>query len=142
MERPANGTDWVHEIKFDGYRIQMRIEAGKVTLKTRKGLDWSSKFAAIAEAARILPDAIIDGEIVALDSHGSPDFAALQAALSAGKTGDLVFFVFDMLFGEGADLRELALLKRKERLKTYLDEHADGVVLRYVEHSRPAATPS
>ncbi|TCR68244.1 DNA ligase D [Bosea sp. BK604] len=134
VERPANGNDWVHEIKFDGYRIQMRIEASKVTLKTRKGLDWSSKFAAIAEAAQILPDAIIDGEIVALDSHGSPDFAALQAALSEGKADDLVFFAFDMLFGEGADLRELALLKRKERLKTYLDEHADGVVLRYVEH--------
>jgi bifunctional non-homologous end joining protein LigD len=134
VERPANGDDWVHEIKFDGYRIQMRIEAGKVTLKTRKGLDWTSKFRAIAKAAEGLPDAIIDGEIVALDSHGSPDFAALQAAISEGKTQDLVFFAFDMLFDANADLREQPLRERKEQLKAYLDEHADGVVLRYVEH--------
>jgi bifunctional non-homologous end joining protein LigD len=134
VERPANGDDWVHEIKFDGYRIQMRIEAGKVTLKTRKGLDWTSKFRAIAKAADGLPDALIDGEIVALDSHGSPDFAALQAAISEGKTQDLVFFAFDMLFDANADLREQPLRERKERLKAYLDEHADGVVLRYVEH--------
>jgi bifunctional non-homologous end joining protein LigD len=134
VERPANGDDWVHEIKFDGYRIQMRIEAGRVTLKTRKGLDWTSKFRALAKAAEGLPDALIDGEVVALDSHSSPDFAALQAAISEGKTQDLVFFAFDMLFDANADLREQPLRERKERLKAYLDEHADGVVLRYVEH--------
>lgn len=134
VKRPASGEDWVHEIKFDGYRIQMRIKAGKVTLKTRKGLDWTSKFSAIAKAAKGLPDAIIDGEIVALDNHGSPDFAALQAALSEGKTEDLVFFAFDMLFDDGADLREQPLLHRKEKLKTFLDDHADGIILRYVEH--------
>ena len=134
VERPASGQDWVHEIKFDGYRIQMRIDAGKVTLKTRKGLDWTSKFGAIAKAAKGLPDAIIDGEVVALDSHGSPDFAALQAALSEDRTENLIFFAFDLLFDGGADLRELSLLRRKEQLKTYLEEHADGVILRYVEH--------
>lgn len=134
VERPANDAGWVHEIKFDGYRIQMRVEAGKVTLKTRKGLDWTAKFKAIAKAATGLPDAIIDGEIVALDSHGSPDFAALQAAISEQKTDDLVFFAFDMLFDGGADLREDPLLKRKERLKSCLAEHADGVILRHVEH--------
>lgn len=134
VERPANDAGWVHEIKFDGYRIQMRIEAGKVTLKTRKGLDWTSKFKAIATAAAGLPDAIIDGEIVALDSHGSPDFAALQAALSEQKTDDLVFFAFDMLFDGGTDLREEPLLRRKEQLKTCLAAHGDGVILRYVEH--------
>jgi bifunctional non-homologous end joining protein LigD len=134
VERPANGSDWVHEIKFDGYRIQMRIEAGKVTLRTRKGLDWTERFAGIAEAARTLPDAIIDGEIVALDSNGSPDFAALQAALSEGRTDDLVFFAFDMLFEGSEDLRAEPLLSRKERLKACIDAHADGVILRYVEH--------
>jgi bifunctional non-homologous end joining protein LigD len=61
VERPQSGSDWVHEIKFDGYRIQMRIESGKVTLKTRKGLDWTPKFCAIATAARALPDCIVDG---------------------------------------------------------------------------------
>lgn len=134
VERPANDAGWVHEIKFDGYRIQMRVEAGKVTLKTRKGLDWTSKFKAIAAAAAGLPDAIIDGEIVALDSHGSPDFAALQAALSEQKTDDLVFFAFDMLFAGDTDLREEPLLRRKEQLETCLTSHADGVILRYVEH--------
>ncbi|HEY5798554.1 MAG TPA: DNA ligase D [Bosea sp. (in: a-proteobacteria)] len=134
VERPASGGDWVHEIKFDGYRIQMRIENGVVTLKTRKGLDWTTRFDAMAKAAAGLPDTIIDGEIVALDDHGSPDFAALQAALSEDKTDDLVFFGFDMLFDGSADLREEPLLARKERLKSYLEEHADGVTLRYVEH--------
>jgi bifunctional non-homologous end joining protein LigD len=134
VERPSSGTQWVHEIKFDGYRIQMRIESGVVTLKTRKGLDWTARFDAIAKAAADLPDAIIDGEIVALDDHGSPDFAALQAALSEDKTDELVFFGFDMLFDGSADLREEPLLARKERLKSYLEEHADGVTLRYVEH--------
>lgn len=68
---PANG--WIHEIKFDGYRIQMRIENGAVTLKTRKGLDWTAKYPAIAASATNLPDTIIDGEICALDEHGAPD---------------------------------------------------------------------
>lgn len=134
VERPASGRDWVHEIKFDGYRIQMRIENGVVTLKTRKGLDWTARFDVIAKTAAGLPDVIIDGEIVALDVHGSPDFAALQAALSEDKTDKLVFFGFDMLFDGSADLRQEPLLVRKERLKSYLEQHADGVMLRYVEH--------
>jgi bifunctional non-homologous end joining protein LigD len=84
VERPPNEPGWVHEIKFDGYRIQLRIEHGKVSLKTRNGLDWTTKFGAIAKAASDLPDGIIDGEIVALDANGTPDFAALQVALSEG----------------------------------------------------------
>lgn len=134
VERPANGSDWVHEIKFDGYRVQMRIEAGKVTLKTRKGLDWTAKFRTIAKAAAALPDAIVDGEIVALDEHGSPDFAALQAAISEEKTENLVFFAFDMMFEANQDWREQPLLARKERLKTLLEGDIDGDVIRYVEH--------
>lgn len=114
--------------------MQIRVDAGTVRLKTRKGLDWTSKFKAIGKAAASLPDTIIDGEIVALDSHGSPDFAALQAAISERKTEDLVFFAFDMLFDGGTDLREEPLLKRKERLEAVLSDKADGVILRYVEH--------
>ncbi|RYE46048.1 MAG: ATP-dependent DNA ligase, partial [Hyphomicrobiales bacterium] len=82
VSRPPSSAGWLHEIKFDGYRIQMRIENGKVTLGTRKGLDWTDQFSAVAQHAAKLPDAIIDGEIVALDSGGSPDFSALQAAIS------------------------------------------------------------
>src|SRR5207237_3632449 len=81
-ERPPSGDNWVHEIKLDGYRIQMRVEDGEVSLKTRKALDWTEKFPEIAKAASKLPDVIIDGEVVALNAKGDPDFSALQAALS------------------------------------------------------------
>ena len=97
-EQPPAGAGWVHEVKFDGYRIQARIENGKARLYTRKGLDWSDRFPEIARAGGKLPDCILDGEIVALDHNGAPDFAGLQAALSDRKTRDLVFFVFDLLF--------------------------------------------
>jgi len=80
-EKPPTGADWVHEIKFDGYRMQLRSEAGTASLRTRKGLDWSDRFPEIAAAAAKLADGLIDGEVVALDSTGAPDFAALQAAI-------------------------------------------------------------
>jgi bifunctional non-homologous end joining protein LigD len=133
VERPPAGAGWAHEIKFDGYRIQLRIEAGAVTLKTRKGLDWTSKFGAIARAAAELPDGIFDGEVVALNSHGAPDFAALQAALSDGRTDELIFFAFDFLFDAGDDLRKLPLATRKYRLKSTLGAGSQGVI-RFVEH--------
>ncbi|BCB18108.1 DNA ligase D [Bosea sp. ANAM02] len=134
VERPPAGSGWVHEIKFDGYRIQARVAAGKVTLKTRKGLDWTRRFGAVAKAFKGLPDCVIDGEIVALDDHGAPDFAALQAALSEEQTENLVFFAFDLLFLDGEDWRERPLLARKPRLEALLDDAADGATLRYVEH--------
>src|SRR6201999_1740915 len=99
-----SGSGWVHEVKFDGYRMQAHIQNGKARLYTRKGLDWSDRFPEIAKACAALPDAILDGEIVALDHNGAPDFAGLQAALSDEKTGDLVFFVFDLLFEGHEDL--------------------------------------
>jgi len=136
VENPPSGSNWVHEIKFDGYRVQMRIESGEVTLSTRKGLDWTEKFSAIAKQAAKLPDAIVDGEIVALDHEGHPSFASLQAALSDEKTDDLVFFAFDLLFATGEDLRPLPLSERKKRLKLLLDgkRKRDQGTIRYVEH--------
>ena len=136
VERPPSGDNWIHEIKFDGYRVQMRIENGDVTLKTRKGLDWTPKFGAIAKAARALPDGIVDGEIVALDHRGSPDFAGLQAALSDGKTDDLIFFAFDLLFLRGQDLRQQSLVDRKQALKGLIEKAygKDLTEIRYVEH--------
>ena len=110
----------MHEIKLDGYRMQLRVEDGEAVMRTRKGLDWTAKFAAVAEPARGLPDCIIDGEVVALDHNGAPDFAALQAALSEGRSQDLIYFVFDLLFEDGEDLRALPLTERKERLKKLL----------------------
>ncbi len=136
VELPPNGTGWGHEIKFDGYRIQMRVEDGKATLKTRKGLDWTDKFKAIANAGAALPDAMVDGEIVALNHDGAPGFSALQAAISDGKTDHLIFFAFDLLFAEGEDLRRFPLEERKARLKELVDAlpRKASQSIRYVEH--------
>ncbi len=135
VDRAPDGPGWAHEVKFDGYRLQLRVEEGKATLRTRKGLDWTERFSAIADQAAKLPDCLVDGEAVALDSHGAPDFAALQAALSAGESKDLVFFAFDLLFADGEDLRGLPLSDRKERLQALLEgvkgKHPG---LRYVDH--------
>jgi bifunctional non-homologous end joining protein LigD len=134
VDRPPNGEGWCHEIKFDGYRVQLRVEGGKATLKTRKGLDWTDKFRTIAKEASGLPDALIDGEIVALDDNGAPDFSTLQAALSDGKTEKLIFFAFDLLFAGGMDLRRLPLGERKARLKELLEARKKAKQIRYVEH--------
>ncbi|SIO29445.1 ATP-dependent DNA ligase LigD phosphoesterase module /ATP-dependent DNA ligase LigD polymerase module [Bradyrhizobium erythrophlei] len=135
VERPPNSDGWCHEIKFDGYRMQLRVEDGEAALKTRKGLDWTEKFQGIAKAATSLRDALIDGEIVALDHNGAPDFSTLQAAISDGKTGGLIFFAFDLLFADGEDLRPLPLAERKARLKKLLEARkGKNGPIRYVEH--------
>ena len=106
-----------------------------MTLKTRKGLDWTGKFGAIAREAKSLPDAIIDGEIVALDENGVPDFTALQAALSEQETEDLIFYAFDLLFDDEADLRPQPLSDRKARLRTLLAAGpGDAARICFVDH--------
>jgi len=144
VDRPPSAEGWCHEIKFDGYRVQLRVADGDATLKTRKGLDWTEKFQAVAEEARSLPDVLIDGEIVALDHQGTPDFSTLQAAISDGKTDALIFYAFDLLFADGEDLRRVPLGERKQRLKQLLETRAKGKAnggakskansIRYVEH--------
>ena len=140
LERPPTSAGWGHEVKLDGYRLQLRALAGAVTLKTRKGLDWTEKFTPIADAAQDFSDCIIDGEVVALDDEGAPDFAALQAALSEGDADRLIYFAFDLLHANGADLRKLTLSERKRRLKSFLDEHGvrKNSLIRYVEHFETA----
>jgi bifunctional non-homologous end joining protein LigD len=135
VEQPPTGEGWGHEIKFDGYRVQLRVADGEAVVKTRKGLDWSDKFKPIVKEGGELPDLLIDGEIVALDHDGVPDFSMLQAAISDGKTDDLIFFAFDLLFAEGLDLRRLPLRERKERLKRMLKARkGKAKQIRYVEH--------
>ena len=138
VERPPNDAGWGHELKLDGYRLQLRIEAGKPTLKTRKGLDWTARLSTIAAAASTLPEGILDGEMVALDENSVPDFAALQSALSAGKSQNLVYFAFDLLYEGGEDLRERPLSARKQRLQKLLEETQPGSRLRHVEHFETA----
>ena len=135
VERPPNSDGWCHEVKFDGYRVQLRIEDGEPALLTRKGLDWTDRFDVIAKAAKTLPDALIDGEIVALDHKGVPSFSALQAAIADGKTSGLIFFAFDLLFASGEDLRPRPLRQRKERLKRLLERKSGKEApIRYVDH--------
>lgn len=140
VDRPPGGASWAHEIKLDGYRMQLRVDEGEAVLRTRKGLDWSEKFSEIISASAKLPDCMVDGEIVALDENGAPDFAALQAALSDGDSRNLIFFAFDLLFIEGEDLRKRPLSERKQRLKELLEEQPRTVTsrLRYVEHFETA----
>ncbi|HVI31996.1 DNA ligase D [Phenylobacterium sp.] len=140
VDRPPLGAGWAHEIKFDGYRLQLRVEKGKAQIKTRSGLDWTPKFKEIAADAAALPDGLYDGEACALDHNGSPDFPALQAALSDGKTANLIFFAFDALFVDGEDLRNLPLRDRKVRLQAALKAGGKKVEkrIRYVDHFETA----
>jgi bifunctional non-homologous end joining protein LigD len=131
---PPPGDDWVHEIKLDGYRILLRAERGRVKLLTRNRQDWTARFPAVAEAAAALPvkEALLDGEIVALDRAGVSSFQALQQAdqLETGRT--LVYVAFDLLFLDGSDLRPLPLVERKARLARLLKGRRGR--LRYSEH--------
>jgi bifunctional non-homologous end joining protein LigD len=112
--------------------MQLRSVGGEATLLSRKGLDWSSKFPEIVRSGAGLADGIIDGEVVALNHSGAPDFAALQAAISDAKTEDLIFFAFDQMFDGGQDLRRLPLRDRKDRLRAHLDQAPANI--RYVDH--------
>ncbi len=137
VEAPPAGDDWLHEVKFDGYRMQARVDRGVVTLLTRTGLNWTTKFGThIRDALRDLDcdSAIIDSEIVVLREHGVSSFSALQQALSEERTDEFVCFAFDLLFLDGEDLRGEPLVERKARLEELLGEIKPDAVLRYSEH--------
>ena len=136
VDHPPGGAGWAHEIKFDGYRIQIATGGGRATLRTRKGLDWTERFPELAADAAKWPDVVLDGEVCALTEDASPDFSALQAALSDGETGDLVYFAFDLLFEGGEDLRDLPLSHRKARLQGVLDRLPKSAAkrVRFVDH--------
>ncbi|RWK57384.1 DNA ligase D [Mesorhizobium sp.] len=130
-----SGERWLHEIKFDGYRLQARIEAGRVKLLTRSGLDWTKKFGkAVVSALADIPvgTALIDGELVVETSAGASDFSALQADLSEGRSDRFRFYVFDLLHLDGYDLREVALIKRKELLEKIIG--SDSGIISYSSH--------
>jgi bifunctional non-homologous end joining protein LigD len=127
-EKAPETGNWIHEIKFDGYRIQARLEDGKVTLLTRKGLDWTRKFVPIATAVAKLPatTALIDGEVVVNDDHGVSSFSALQQALKSGDSAAMSYYVFDLMHLDGDDLRPLPLTARKAALAQLLKKAGDG----------------
>ncbi len=119
VAKAPSGEDWVHEIKYDGYRMLARIAKGKCALFSRSGKDWTATFGNVAsELARLnLKDAWIDGEVVTLDEHGRSRFQKLQAALAAPSDASFSFFVFDLPYLDGRDLRSLPLRERKARLR-------------------------
>jgi bifunctional non-homologous end joining protein LigD len=119
---PPTEAGWLHEVKFDGYRIQARLDRGEVRLLTRKGLDWSSKFPNIAAAIADLPaaTALLDGELVVENESGVSSFSALQADLKAGRRDRFVYYAFDLLHLDGADLTPAPLQERKAALARLL----------------------
>ena len=131
VSKAPGGSGWIHEVKIDGYRMQGRIAGDDIALRTRSGLDWTAKFKPVAEALRALPtrSALIDGEIVVEDERGVSSFSMLQGDLKAGRRDRFRFYVFDLLFLDGRDLRAEPLLARKAALaKLCRKLPADGVV--------------
>lgn len=124
--------DWRYEVKFDGYRIMARIDSGKVQLFTRNGHDWTAKMPQQAEAlaALGLESAWLDGEVVVPNEDGTPDFQALQNAFEVGRSGTIVYYLFDLPYLNGMDLREVALEERRAALSQVL-EHNDNDLLRF-----------
>ncbi len=134
-EAPPSGDNWLHEIKFDGYRAVAAIGNGRATIHTRTGLDWSEKFGSIAQPLADLPcqSALIDGEAVVRDDEGKSSFGRLQNAIAEGR-GDIVYYAFDLLFLDGADLRKLPLLERKKRLAALLEDAPPGGPIFFSDH--------
>ncbi|HEX7038438.1 MAG TPA: DNA ligase D [Pseudomonadales bacterium] len=138
VDRPPSGAGWIHEIKFDGYRIMAVIDRGEVRLVSRNGKDWTERFPEIArELAKLPADAaVLDGEIVALQADGTSSFRGLQEALSDKRTGELVYQVFDLVHLDGTDLTGVELTRRKAALAE-LSERAGFVGsarIRHTEH--------
>jgi bifunctional non-homologous end joining protein LigD len=126
----------VHEIKLDGYRLEARIAGREVQLLTRSGLNWTARFPSLAEGLGTLKlqSAIIDGEAVVLEEGGVTSFTKLVASLEAGRSDDITFVAFDLLYLNGVDIRDATLTARKELLRAVIDRSAEPDRLRYSEH--------
>ena len=131
---PTKASGWIHELKFDGYRIQARKQGSKVQLLTRSGLDWTHRMKPLAKALEALPakSALFDGEVVVLSADGNTSFANLQAAFENGDKHPFTYFIFDLLHLNGHNLRNLPLLERKALLAQLLTTAPDN--LRISEH--------
>ncbi|MBW3568232.1 MAG: DNA ligase D, partial [Proteobacteria bacterium] len=139
VDDAPRGNDWIHEIKVDGYRVMAYLQNGKVKLLTRNGHDWTHRFPELAaELENIEPDAVLDGEATVLSRDGSTSFRKLQEALSAKRTANIVYQVFDLPWLDGHDLTDVELLERKQALAQWLA--SAGLTansrLRYSDHIR------
>lgn len=144
VDTVPTGPDWIHEVKWDGYRLIAFIDRGKVRMVTRNGKDWTKRFPGIAKSLAALPveSAILDGEAVMLDENGISDFADLQQALSRktnGVASEAVFYAFDLLYRDGTDLRDEPLIERKQRLAKLLAKAGKAGTVRYSDHGTDGA---
>ena len=130
--KAPRGEQWIHEIKYDGYRVQLHVDSGKKKVFTRNGLDWTKRFSTIAGAFDIPGQAIIDGEVVVIH-EGRTNFSELQAELAAGGQDRLMFYAFDLLWRDG-DLRKLPQLERKQMLGDLIGENDIDLPVLYSEH--------
>lgn len=136
VDAPPEGDDWVHEIKYDGYRVLAAVGGGEVRIYTRRGLDWTSKFEPLLRPLLDLPfrSALIDGEAAVADKDGRTDFGALQDRMAEGKGRGIGYYMFDLLFLDGEDIRKKPLLERKAKLAVRLADQPRTGPLFYSDH--------
>jgi bifunctional non-homologous end joining protein LigD len=134
-DKAPSGPDWLHEIKFDGYRIEARLDDGDVQLLTRKQQNWTHRFSPVAEAVAALAakTALLDGEIVVEDDNGISNFSLLQTDLKDKRTDRFVYYVFDLLCLDGRDLTGEPLVERKAALARLLKGHGKAGIIRYAD---------
>ena len=134
VDAPLQGPEWLHEIKYDGYRMHARLDHSKVSLLTRTGLDWTHKYPSVAAALSVLPanQAYVDGELCGVRPDVKTSFSMIQAASDSGNADALVFFIFDLLYLDGAATSAAPLRERKERLRDLLSNA--GTPLQYSDH--------
>lgn len=135
VKEVPKGDRWVHEIKFDGYRMTAHVNDGKAKMVTRNGKAWTSKFPEVsAQCVELGVDCILDGEVVVVKPDGTSDFQALQNLLRANKKPHVVYYVFDLIWLDGYDLTSTPLLERKKALKALLARTPDNGFVRYSDH--------
>ena len=133
VDEVPTGNSWIHEYKYDGYRLLLAVGDGVATAWTRNGKDWSDKFKSLVKAAARLPaGCLLDGEAVALDAKGKPNFQLLQSTLKDPKGANLAFYAFDLLVDRGEDVKRLPNIERKERLASLLHGAASPII--YGDH--------
>lgn len=135
VKEPPSGDEWLHELKFDGYRMLCRVDRGRVTVWSRNGKDWTEKFQNVVEALKSLKttSAVLDGEIVIVDAQGRSSFQKLQRAMGKGTTTGFAYEAFDLIYLDGFSLTQTPLKHRKLLLKNLVGSNSHGVI-RYSEH--------
>src|SRR5258705_1190019 len=135
VKEPPSGDEWLHELKFDGYRMLCRIDRGRVRVWSRNGKDWTEKFQSVVEAVKSLKtrSAMLDGEIVIVDAQGRSSFQKLQRAMGKATITGFAYEVFDLIYLDGFSLTQTPLKHRKELLKNLVGSNSHGVI-RYSEH--------